>query len=449
MRGIQYALVLLLPASLVAVTSIIDKREEPRPAPEGVQAPADDQAPERSAMLDAYGWGPEENGLRLGLLHKWGQREFSYGDALTLVFRARNTGDKPLALRFEPRYADEMRPVASVSADNRLDLNTQDYDPVLLRLEPGEEQAVPDLELRTRLCAPGDLDRYPSLYEPGECVALLPGSYTLRFAHRMWIEDATDPIPHTTHRAVAGFARFTLRDDPANPWVVERIVYDQAGSPGLRREMPGQPAGPVQEVAAPPELVCPDLPSQASGVAADRPIAWGDCVNGLQAALRLEATPGLHTPQDTETTAGRFAFGFYIRNCTNRQAKVALFDLAGVTWDWRPAITGSQGNSVDVRPPPSRIPLVRPADNIELAPGQCLRTNSLQLQLADHDLVLPDGPEWTSDWGLAPRALVEPGHYTVSCTPAASWGAGGCGEILLPTGGVAVDVTAGDLGREG
>jgi len=398
-----------------------------------VQAAADEEPPERSVLLDAYGWGLPKDGLQLGLFHASDQREFSYGDTLHLVLRARNTGDEPLELCYAPGDYS----IVSAMPGNRLTLDmVPGQEPQVLRLEAGEEKAVPGIEFRGELCGPGDIDRDPRLNEPDQSTALLPGLYTVEFPYPLWLAGPTDPNRHTAHRARPGVARFTLLDDLADAWVVESIVYDEAGSPRIRREMPGQPGAPVREEPAAPELVCPALPSQAAGPAADQPIAWGDFVNGLQAGLRVEETPrprARRAPDAPQEPPGEFAFGFYVWNCTNRRVTVALPEAG----DWSPNIEDSEGNRVEASVFDS--PGYRAMRNYLLAPGQCLRTGCLRLRLGDK---AAPGADQDS------VACVEPGRYTVWCVEDAHEAAGGCVHMALPTGRVALDITAADLGRE-
>jgi len=396
-----------------------------------VQAAADEQPPDRSALLDGYGWGLPKDGLQLGLFHASDQRTFSYGDTLHLVLRARNTGDEPLELCYAPGDYS----IVSAMPQNRLQLDmTPGREPQVLRLEPGEEKAVPGLELRARLDPPGDRDRDVAASTPGDSVGLLPGEYTVEFPYPIWLVDPTDHSGHTAHRARPGIARFTLLDDPTNPWVVERIVYDASGSPSLQREMPADPGAVVTQVAPPPE-------SPPGAGRNQRPVAWGECVNGLQAGLRQEEWEG---PVAGPERPGRLTFGFYVLNCTNRQVRVALPDLGGTTWDysdWSPSIEDSEGNRVDVIYP-VLLGGLRALVDYTLASGQCVRTGQLLLELNNKDTAAETGDSYL------PKAIVEPGRYTVSCTETASWAAGGRLCIALPTGRVALDIGAADLGRE-
>jgi len=414
-------------------TSIVDKRDEPQPAPEGGQAAADEPSPDRSALLDAYGWGLAEDGLQLGLFHGGDRREFSYGDTLHLMLRARNTGDEQVELCFASSGSAYVRATPA----NRLTLDMiPEEQPQVLLLGPSEEKTVPGVEFRADLSGPCDTDRGAGTKEPRQSLALLPGLYTLECPDLPWLTDPTDANRHTAHQARPGVARFALLDDPTNPWVVERIVYDKAGSPLLRREMPGQPGAPVEERPAPSEIVCPPLPSQPAGSALEQPIAWGDFVNGLQGGLRLEETPALRAQRAVLEPPGEFVFGFYVRNCTNRRGCIG----SAVDSDWWPQIKDSEGNEVKMAPrvlAPAEVVWV----NHTLEPGQCVRLNSLPLQLVD--LTVTNTLDMPVE---VPKAFVESGRYSVSYTGYVSWSSV---YILLPTGPVTFDVSADDLAREG
>jgi hypothetical protein len=163
-------------------------------------------------------------------------------------------------------------------------------------------------------------------------------------------------------------------------------------------------------------------------------VAWGALVNGLQAGIRADATPGL-TPGAADAWR---TFGYYLRNCTNRPLLVALPDRVGS--DWSLDVQDAAGDRVQV----NGVDLYRsfiPLKNHLLAPGQCLRVASLILLLRDKAASALLGV------GFVSTALVEPGAYTVSCCEAASWAAGGLPHMALPTGRVAIEVTASDLAR--
>ena len=399
--------------------------------------------------VELEGWGLPENGLQLGLFPGAEQREFHYGDTLTLVTRARNTGNEPLDLSYAPP-GDPCYIGASPGNRLRLDV-TPGRDPQVLSLEPGEEQPVPALESRVRLEPPGDRGRDPGAQAPDETVGLLPGEYTVEFPYPIWLLDLTNPDRHTAHRARPGVARFTVLDDPANPWIVERICYDAAGSPRLRREIPARPDAPVQEGPAPAEAVFPQTDPPPPGVELNQqPVAWGELVNGLQAGIRLEATPGLDPTVPGEGPPGRLTFGFYLRNCTNRPLLLAVadLDLGGGRWDdsdWSPEVQDGAGNQVEVTLAPVLLGR-RTLQTHLLVPGQCLRVASLRLLLRDkaaslsNDLSILSMPR--------PMALVEPGRYTVSCCVTPSWAAGRRLQMVLPTGRAAFEVTASALGRQ-
>jgi hypothetical protein len=393
-------------------------------------------------MPDPYGWGLAEEGLQLGLFHAGDRREFSYGDTVELVIRARNVGAEPLSLCYAPtRYV-----LVSALPGNRLRLETASgRESQYLRLDPGEEKVVPGLEARLRLEPPGDGDWEPAADRRDDVMRLLPGEYDVEVPYPIWLADPTDPDAHTAHRAHPGMARFTVRDDPANPWIVERVVYDASGIPSLLREMPADPGAVVTQMERPPDSLLP-ADAEANG----QPVAWGGFVNGLQAGIRLEDTPDPPTPDAPKKPRGGLTFGYYVRNCTNRPLLVTMADLGGSTWnysDWSPYILDSEGNHV---PNPGVVDTGwREQLKHPLAPGQCLRIASLRLRLVDAEKATTiEGPPAPDDRGSVPEAKVRPGRYTVSCTEGAQWAAGGRVDMVLMTGRVAFEVTAEDLGRE-
>lgn len=298
---------------------------------------------------------------------------------------------------------------------------------------------MPGRERYVRFEPPGDRDpNGPNAFMGPESSGLLPGTYTVEFPTPIWLADPVDPSRHTAHRAHPGVARFTLLDDPADPWRVGRIVYDAAGSPRLRRETPGQPGVGVEEVAAPEELVYPPLPPPESGPRLVRsPVAWGELVNGLQGGLRLEGTPSVDLLEGlVPEHPGQFTFGLYIRNCTNRPLRIASRDSGD--GDWSPFVEDSEGKWVPV----SQVMRtgLRPLEKHSLAPGQCLRLTGLQL-------LLRSGPAPTKFEGTVPMAAVAPGRFTVSYCESIKWAADRRLSMAVLTGKATLEVTAGDLVR--
>jgi hypothetical protein len=382
--------------------------------------------PDSLPLIEGEGWGSEQGGLQLGLFLDGDKSELAYGDTVAIAVRARNTSGEPLEVRYA---ASDSQCRVDALPDRRLSLMVlpRGQEPQVLRLEPGEEKPVPGLALRVRLGQPGDRERDAAAVEPAASMALLPGRYTVEFPNPIWLADPTGSGPYTAHPARPGLARFTVRDDAANPWIVERIVYDASGRPSLPREMPADPGAVVTQLDGPPGIAGEGLP-----------ISWGEMVNGLQAGLRREEWEGPATGPKRPCT---ITFGFYVRNCTNRALRARLPDLGDAAWgssDWSPDIEDNDGNRVDMT---RRVDTTgfRGSRDYLLAPGECVRVGCPWLQLGDK---AAPGADQDS------VALVEPGRFTAACVETAFWAAGWRLSMALPTGRVVFDVASGDLGRK-